>query len=86
MVTDYDCWHPDHDSVTVDQIVAVLHQNAENAAKVVRATVAALPADPKERNCACATAAKYAILTQPDAIPAEVRERLKLLFGKYFNS
>ena len=82
MVTDYDCWHPDHDSVTVDQIVAVLHQNAENAAKVVRETVAALPA---ERNCACATAAKYAILTQPSAISAEARERLKLLFGKYLN-
>jgi 5'-methylthioadenosine phosphorylase len=83
MVTDYDCWHPHHDSVTVDQIVAVLHQNSENAAKVVRATVAALPA---ERNCACASAAKYAILTQPGAIPAEARERLKLLFGKYLNS
>jgi len=83
MVTDYDCWHPDHDSVTVEQIVAVLHQNAENAAKVVRATVAALPA---ERSCACASAAKYAILTQPSAIPAEARERLKLLFGKYLNS
>ncbi|HEX4322545.1 MAG TPA: S-methyl-5'-thioadenosine phosphorylase [Acidobacteriaceae bacterium] len=83
MVTDYDCWHPHHDSVTVDQIVAVLHQNSENAAKVVRATVAALPT---ERNCACATAAKYAILTQPAAISAEARERLKLLFGKYLNS
>jgi 5'-methylthioadenosine phosphorylase len=80
MVTDYDCWHPDHDSVTVDQIVAVLHQNAENAAKVVRATVAALPS---ERTCACASAAKYAILTQPAAIPPEAKERLKLLFGKY---
>ena len=80
MVTDYDCWHPDHDSVTVDQIVAVLHQNAENAAKVVRATVAGLP---RERNCACASAAKFAILTQPGAIPAEQKERLKLLFGKY---
>jgi 5'-methylthioadenosine phosphorylase len=80
MVTDYDCWHPDHDSVTVEQIVAVLHQNAENAAKVVRATVAALQV---ERSCACASAAKFAILTQPSAIPAEARERLKLLFGKY---
>ena len=80
MVTDYDCWHPDHDSVTVDQIVAVLHQNAENAAKVVRATVAALSA---ERVCGCASAAKYAILTQRDAIPVEAKERLKLLFGKY---
>ena len=83
MVTDYDCWHPDHDSVTVDQIVAVLHQNAENAAKVVRATVAVLPS---ERTCACASAAKYAILTQPAAIPPEAKERLKLLFGKYFSA
>jgi 5'-methylthioadenosine phosphorylase len=83
MVTDYDCWHPDHDSVTVDQIVAVLHQNAENAAKVVRAAVAALPAASEGRNCGCASAAKYAILTQREAIPAEAKERLKLLFGKY---
>jgi 5'-methylthioadenosine phosphorylase len=83
MVTDYDCWHPDHDSVTVDQIVAVLHQNAENAAKVVRAAVAALPAAAEGRSCGCASAAKYAILTQRDAIPAEAKERLKLLFGKY---
>ena len=82
MVTDYDCWHPDHDSVTVDQIVAVLHQNAENAAKVVRATVAALPA---ERNCGCASAAEYAILTRRESIPAEARERLALLFGKYLD-
>src|SRR6202034_3909921 len=43
MVTDYDCWHPHHDSVTVDQIVAVLTKNAENAAKVVKATVSAIP-------------------------------------------
>jgi 5'-methylthioadenosine phosphorylase len=83
MVTDYDCWHPDHDSVTVDQIVAVLHQNAENAAKVVRAAVAALPAASEGRHCGCASAAKYAILTQREAIPAEAKERLKLLFGKY---
>jgi 5'-methylthioadenosine phosphorylase len=80
MVTDYDCWHPGHDSVTVDQIVAVLHQNAENAAKMVRAAVALLP---KERTCACADAAKYAILTQKDAIPPSAKERVKLLFGKY---
>ncbi len=46
MVTDYDCWHPHHDSVTVDQIVAVLVKNAENAAKVVRETVAAMPQRP----------------------------------------
>jgi len=84
MVTDYDCWHPHHDSVTIDQIVAVLHQNAENAAKVVRATVAALPPASETRNCACATAAQFAILTQKDAIPQAAKDRLSLLFGKYF--
>ena len=82
MVTDYDCWREGHDDVTVEQIVAVLNQNAENAAKVVRAAVAAMPT---ERTCACATALQYAILTNPAAIPAETRERLDLLIGKYLN-
>jgi 5'-methylthioadenosine phosphorylase len=80
MVTDYDCWHPDHDSVTVEQIVAVLNQNAANACKVIRAAVAAMP---RERNCACATALKYALLTSPAAVPAATREKLDLLIGKY---
>jgi 5'-methylthioadenosine phosphorylase len=84
MVTDYDCWHPNHDSVTVDQIVAVLHQNAANAAKVVRATVAALGT--ASRTCHCATALKYAILTQRSAIPAAAKERLHLLLGKYLDA
>src|SRR6204780_2420303 len=80
MVTDYYSWREGHDSVTIEEIVAVLHQNPENACKVVKAAVAALPA---ERACACATAGKFAILTQPDAIPATAKERLKLLYGKY---
>lgn len=82
MVTDYDCWHEGHDAVTVEQIVAVLNQNAANAAKVVRAAVAAMP---KERTCACGSALQFAILTNPAAIPAETRERLDLLVGKYLN-
>jgi 5'-methylthioadenosine phosphorylase len=81
MVTDYDCWREGHDSVTVEEIVAVLHKNAESAARVVKAAVAAMP---HERTCACASAAKYAVLTQPDAIPAAAKERVGLLFGKYF--
>jgi 5'-methylthioadenosine phosphorylase len=82
MVTDYDCWHEGHDAVTVDQIVAVLNQNAANACKVVMAAVAAMP---RERSCPCASALKYAILTSPKAIPAATRERLDLLIGKYLN-
>jgi 5'-methylthioadenosine phosphorylase len=80
MVTDYDCWRVGHDDVTIEQIVAVLHQNAENAAKVVRAAVARMP---KERGCACASALKFAILTDRTAIPQAARERLGPLLGKY---
>lgn len=82
MVTDYDCWREGHDDVSVEQIVAVLNQNAANAARVVRAAVAAMP---KDRNCACASALQFAILTNPAAIPAETREHLDLLIGKYLN-
>jgi 5'-methylthioadenosine phosphorylase len=80
MVTDYDCWHPHHDSVTVDQIVAVLVKNAENACNVVREAVAAMP---KERTCKCGSALKHAILTDKKKIPPKTRERLKLILGKY---
>jgi 5'-methylthioadenosine phosphorylase len=80
MVTDYDCWREGHDDVTVEQIVAVLNQNAANAAKVVRAAVAAMP---KDRTCACVTALQFAILTSPAAVSAEARARLDLLVGKY---
>jgi 5'-methylthioadenosine phosphorylase len=80
MVTDYDCWHPHHDSVTVDQIVAVLIKNAENAAKVVRGTVAAMPHD---RSCKCGSALAHAILTDRDKIPVATKQKLKLILGKY---
>jgi 5'-methylthioadenosine phosphorylase len=81
MVTDYDCWHPHHDSVTVDQIVAVLLKNAENACNVVREAVAAMP---KESTCKCGSALAHAILTDRAKIPQGTRERLRLILGKYF--
>jgi 5'-methylthioadenosine phosphorylase len=80
MVTDYDCWHPQHESVTVDQVVAVLLQNAENACKVVRETVAAMP---RERSCRCGSALAHAILTDPKTIPVATKNKLKLILGKY---
>jgi 5'-methylthioadenosine phosphorylase len=83
MVTDYDCWHPHHDSVTVDQIVAVLVKNAENAAKVVRETIATMPA---ERTCKCGAALAHAILTDRDKIPAATRKKLSLILDKYLSS
>ncbi|HKS75197.1 MAG TPA: S-methyl-5'-thioadenosine phosphorylase [Terriglobales bacterium] len=83
MVTDYDCWHPDHDHVTVDQIVAVLIKNAENAANVVRETVAAMPSG---RNCKCGSALAHAIITDRDKIPAETRKKLSLILHKYLDT
>jgi len=80
MVTDYDCWHPHHDSVTVDQVIAVLLKNAEHAAKVVRASVAAMP---HERGCGCGRALANAILTDRQKISAAARKKLKLILGKY---
>jgi 5'-methylthioadenosine phosphorylase len=80
MVTDYDCWHPTHDSVTVEQVVANLLKNADNACKVVRQAVAAMP---RTRGCNCGHALANAILTERDKIPPKTREKLKLIIGKY---
>jgi 5'-methylthioadenosine phosphorylase len=83
MVTDYDCWHEEHDHVTVDQIVSILLKNAENACNVVREAVAAIP---KGRSCKCGSALAHAIITQKDAVPKVTLERLRLIVGKYFDS
>jgi 5'-methylthioadenosine phosphorylase len=83
MVTDYDCWHPEHDHVTVEQIVAVLVKNAENASKVVREAVAVLP---KERRCECGSALSHAMITQKDKVPVATLDRLRLIVGKYFEN
>ncbi|HEY0874989.1 MAG TPA: S-methyl-5'-thioadenosine phosphorylase [Vicinamibacterales bacterium] len=80
LVTDYDCWHPAHDQVTVDMIVANLVQNAKTAQQVIASAVDGLPF---ERTCECATALKHALITRPEAIPAEARVRLAPLVSKY---
>jgi len=83
MVTDYDCWHPTHDSVTVEQIVANLLKNAENASKVIREAVGAMP---NARECKCGQALATAILTDRDKIPAATRQKLALLLDKYLGA
>jgi 5'-methylthioadenosine phosphorylase len=83
MVTDYDCWHPGHDAVTGEQIIAVLLKNVEHAADVVREAVAAMPTS---RACKCGSALRAAIFTQKDKVPPATLQRLQLLIGKYFDS
>jgi 5'-methylthioadenosine phosphorylase len=80
MVTDYDCWHEEHDSVTVTDILANLRQNAANACQVVLHAVEAMP---KERNCKCGSALAHALITDPTTVPPATREKLGLLVGKY---
>ena len=82
MVTDYDCWHPEHDAVTVADIVRNLHHNAENAQKVVQKAVELLSTG--ERSCPCASALEFALITDKSKVPAETRTKLELLVGKYF--
>jgi 5'-methylthioadenosine phosphorylase len=80
LVTDYDCWHPDHDSVTVELIVRTLTHNAETARQLIADAVTRVPAD---RTCTCASALATAIITRPDAVPAEVKRELAPIVGKY---
>ena len=82
LVTDYDCWHPDHDSVTVEMVIAVLMQNAVTAQGIIADAVAQLPF---ERTCECATALKYALITRPEAVPDVTRRELEPLVGKYLS-
>lgn len=81
LVTDYDCWHPDHDSVTVDLVIDNLKRNAVNAQKVIRETVRRLSVNPPKSEAH--SALKYAILTPLDKIPASAREKLSVLLQKY---
>ncbi|HTS63127.1 MAG TPA: S-methyl-5'-thioadenosine phosphorylase [Candidatus Acidoferrales bacterium] len=81
MVTDYDCWHPEHGAVTVNDIIANLVKNAENACKVVAAAVAAMP---RERSCKCGSALAHAIITDRAMVPEATRKKLGILIDKYF--
>ncbi|MBI1240948.1 S-methyl-5'-thioadenosine phosphorylase [Umezakia ovalisporum] len=81
LVTDYDCWHPDHDSVTVEMVVDNLQHNAVNAQKVIQETVRRLRENPPVSHAH--SALKYGILTQLDQVPVATKEKLGLLLQKY---
>ena len=81
MVTDYDCWHPDHDAVTVDQIIQNLVANAAAARNVLREAVKNVPSGP--RRCECASALSHALITAPETVPPQVKLDLAPIIGKY---
>jgi 5'-methylthioadenosine phosphorylase len=81
LVTDYDCWHPDHDSVSVEMVIANLQRNAVNAQKVIQETVRRLNENPPESEAH--SALKFAIMTQLDKAPVATKEKLGLLLKKY---
>lgn len=80
MVTDYDCWHPEHDAVTVSQVIEYLNQNVRNAQTVIRAAVRELPG---QRTCKCGSALAHAILTDRKKISPRTKKKLALLVEKY---
>jgi 5'-methylthioadenosine phosphorylase len=80
LVTDYDCWHPDHDAVTVDMVIQTLTQNAKTAQQVMARAVESLPFP---RSCECSRALATAIITRPDAVTQAAKDRLGLLVNKY---
>ena len=83
MVTDYDCWHAEHATVSVADIIRNLTHNAENAAKVVAAAVRLLTVEP--RTCGCESALATALITDKKTVPAETYKKLELIVGKYFS-
>jgi 5'-methylthioadenosine phosphorylase len=79
-ITDYDCWHPEHESVTLDMVISNLQKNIENAKKIICKVIKELPL---ERGCSCGKALAFAIVTDKELIPAKVKRDLNIIIGKY---
>jgi 5'-methylthioadenosine phosphorylase len=82
MITDYDCWHPQHDAVTLPEIIANLNRNTENVQRVIREALRELT---EERACKCGSALAHAIVTDRKVIPAAAKKRLAPIIGKYIS-
>jgi len=78
--TDYDCWYEGEEDVTIQQVIETVNANVGMAKKIVETVV---PRIPETRECECATAMQYGVMTAPDAIPAETKEKLRDIIGKY---
>lgn len=81
-VTDYDCWHESEETVTIDMIIANLCKNVNHSKEIIKETVKQIP---RKRACACKDALKYAIVTNKNFIPKEIKAKLKVIAGKYIN-
>jgi 5'-methylthioadenosine phosphorylase len=79
-VTDYDCWHPEHESVTIDMVIQNLGKNIENAKRLISLAIKNIPL---KRTCACKDALKYAIITDRKLIPEKTKKDLGIIIGKY---
>jgi 5'-methylthioadenosine phosphorylase len=79
-VTDYDCWHPDYEKITIEMVINNLHKNIENAKRILHALIRLLP---EKRGCACKDALKNSIITDPSMIPAKAKKDLDIIIGKY---
>ena len=82
MVTDYDCWHPDHDHVTVDQIIGVLSSNADKGRALVKAVSPRVQNDSHAKGCSCRTSLSYALITAPDQRDPELLKQLSAVAGR----
>ncbi len=82
MVTDYDCWHPDHDDVTVEQIIKLLLENADKARALVKQVAPKVTGDAQGSNCACRTTLEYAIITAPEVRDPAMVEKLEAVAGR----
>ena len=82
MVTDYDCWHPDHDAVTVDAVIRVLLSNADHARALVRSLAAAVTSDAHGPACVCRSALDHALITAPDARDPAMVQKLRPIAGR----
>jgi len=86
MVTDFDCWHPDHDNVTVEAIIGVLLTNADKARSLVKQVAATVQADAEAAACTCRSALQYAIITSPEARDADMLDKLSAVAGRMLNA
>jgi 5'-methylthioadenosine phosphorylase len=80
LATDYDCWHEEHDDVSVEAVLAIIEQNVATARRIIRAAVRQMGV---KRPCKCGESLKYAIMTRRDLIPQETRDKLSVIMGKY---